>query len=164
MNFDLFFLFCCTLIADRTRSSSPVNSARYIPVWNLFRSKINLRIQRSFFLKNAHSANMFSEIAVWADHCCIIAVVGCYSNKERRAGRENRGTRNKERKTENEEWKTENGKRRTGNGGTGPKLLLNPLMTMGSKGSEHQIWANPLRTRMLQPSAWTKNEVFSMVF
>ena len=57
-----------------------------------------------------------------------------------------RGTRNGERETENEKRGTENGERETemrneerGNGSLGPKLQLNPLMTMGSKGSEHQI-------------------------
>ena len=38
-------------------------------------------------------------------------------------------------------------------------------MTMRSKESERQTWANPLRTWTLQPSAWKmKNEIFSMVF
>ena len=48
-------------------------------------------------------------------------------------------SRNEEQGTRNKEQGTENGKRKAGNGGTGPKLQRNPLITMGSKGSEHQI-------------------------
>ena len=57
-----------------------------------------------------------------------------------------RGTRNGKWETRNGERLTENGERETemrneerGNGSLGPKLQLNPLMTMGSKESEHQI-------------------------
>ena len=57
---------------------------------------------------------------------------------------------------ENEELRTRNGKR--GNGSLGPRLQFNLLMTVGSKGSEHQIWAN-FRTWTLQQSTWVKNEI-----
>ena len=60
-------------------------------------------------------------------------------NEERTTGNGKRETRNGERETENEERETEMRNEERGNGSLGPKLQLNPLMTMGSKGSEHQI-------------------------
>ena len=55
-----FFFFWCTLIADRIRSSSPVNSVVYKPIWNFFRSRVNLRIKRFFFsYKRTHGNEMF---------------------------------------------------------------------------------------------------------
>ena len=47
--FSFSCLFCCTLITDRIRNSSPVNSDGSKPVWNFFRSRVNLRIRWFFF-------------------------------------------------------------------------------------------------------------------
>ena len=56
-----------------------------------------------------------------------------------RNGKREMGNEKRERLTENGERETEMRNEERGNGSLGPKLQLNPLMTMGSKGSEHQI-------------------------
>ena len=64
-------------------------------------------------------------------------------NGQRKSKNEEQGT-HLERRTENGERRIENvergtGKGERGNGSLGPKLQRDLLMTMGSKGSEHQI-------------------------
>ena len=56
-----------------------------------------------------------------------------------RNGKREMGNEKRERLTENGERETEMRNEERGNGSLGPKLQLNPLMTMGSKESEHQI-------------------------
>ena len=55
-----FFFFCCTLIADRIRNSSPVNSPGYKPVWNFFSVEGNSKNSKILFsYKSVHGTEMF---------------------------------------------------------------------------------------------------------
>ena len=109
--FSFSYLFCCTLITARIRNSSPVNSDGSKPVWNVFRSRVNLRIRWFFFpIRTLMALRCFR-------NRCLKWPRQLYDATPTRDG-EQPNSRNEEQGTVKLERgrKTRNGERGTGNG------------------------------------------------